>query len=255
MCVPAIRPTIQCFRCAQRRAGLTLPAVRADDLAMSLSSAPSTRRKGPHPLILLLAVMLVVTAIMLMLRSGGREVIEHAIAYLRAAGPEAFFFAMAVMPLPLAWFTIPAGEAFAVELTLSGVIAAALAAVAVQIALYYWLARYALRPTVTRWMVRRGYAVPKLANNNALAVVLLVRLPPGPPLPLQCLLLGLAEVPFRTYLLASWLITVPWVFGGVILGRGILHGNLTLAAGGVGVIGAAAVAAYLARRRWSSRVA
>jgi uncharacterized membrane protein YdjX (TVP38/TMEM64 family) len=255
MCVPAIRPAIQCFRGARRRAGLTLPTLPADDPAMSLPSAPSTPRKGPHPLILLLAVILVVVAIVLMLRSGGREALEQAIAFLRAAGPVAFFCAMAVAPLPLAWFTIPAGEAFAANLTLPGVIAAALVAVAVQIALYYWLARYALRPTVERWMVRRGYTVPKLSNDNALAVVLLVRLPPGPPLPLQCLLLGLAEVPFRTYLIASWLITVPWVLGGVILGRGILHGNLMLAAGGVGVIGAAAIAAYLARRRWLSRPA
>jgi uncharacterized membrane protein YdjX (TVP38/TMEM64 family) len=189
------------------------------------------------------------------LRSGGRETIEQAIAYVRAAGPGAFFIVMAVAPLPLAWFTIPAGEAFAAELTLPGVIAAALVAVAVQIAFYYWLARYALRPTVARWMERRGYAVPRLSNDNALAVVLLVRLPPGPPLPLQCLLLGLAEVPFRTYLIASWLITVPWVLGGVILGRGILHGNLALAGGGAGVIGAAAIAVYLARRRWASRAA
>jgi hypothetical protein len=139
MCVPAIRLTIQCFRCAQRRAGLTMPTVRADDPVMSLSSVSSTQRKGPHPLLLLLAVVLAVTAVVLLLRSGGRGAIAQAIAYLRAAGPEAFFFAMAVMPLPLAWFTIPAGEAYAAELTLSGVIGAA--AIAAYLARRRWASR------------------------------------------------------------------------------------------------------------------
>ena len=35
--------------------GLTLSTVRADDPAMSLPSAPSTRRKGSRPLLFLLA--------------------------------------------------------------------------------------------------------------------------------------------------------------------------------------------------------
>ena len=108
---------------------------------MSLSPAPSTQWKDPHPLFFLLAIGLFVMAIPLMLRSGGRGAIEHAIAYLHAAGPGAFFLAMVVAPLPLAWFTIPAGEAFAAELTLSGVIGAA--AIAADLARRRWSSRVA----------------------------------------------------------------------------------------------------------------
>ena len=163
---------------------------------------------------------------------GVRGAIERGISVIRAAGPVPFFAAMALVPAPLSWFTIPAGEAFAATMTLPGVIAAALAAVAVQIAFCYWLARFAFRPAIQRWMARRGRVVPVVSADHALAVVLLVRLVPGPPLFLQCFLLGLAEVPFALYLIVSWLITVPWVIGGVVLGRGILDGNWGLAVAG-----------------------
>lgn len=220
-----------------------------------MSSPPGPRAPHRLPAVLLVAIAVALVAGFGLAFSpvGLRGAIESAIGFIRAAGPVPFFVAMAIVPAPLAWFTIPAGEAFAAQLTLPGVIAAALAAVAVQIALCYWLARFAFRPVLLRWVTRRGYVVPKVTGDNALAVVLLVRLVPGPPLPLSCFLLGLAEVPFRTYLIVSWLITVPWALGGVVLGRGLLNGNIRLGGIGLGVLGAAAVAVHLVRRRLAAR--
>ena len=182
----------------------------------------------------------------------GREAVDRGIGWMRAAGPGVFFTAMALVPAPLWMFTVPAGEAFASELTLPGVIAAALAAIAVQIALCYGLARYALRPLVEKLVRRFGYAVPSLNAENALSVALLVRLTPGPPLFLQCFLLGVAGMPFRLYMVVSWLCTVPWVIGGVVLGRGILAGNFSTVLMGVSFLGAASIAVRLLRRRMAA---
>jgi uncharacterized membrane protein YdjX (TVP38/TMEM64 family) len=175
----------------------------------------------------------------------GRHVFES----IRAAGPAAYFSAMAVLPLPLTWFTVPAGGLFAAQLTLAGVVAVALIAVAIQLALSYGIARYGLRPVVERLIRRRGYAVPRVTADNALSVALLVRLMPGPPMFLGSCILAVAETPFRLYMVVSWLVAVPWVIGGVVLGRGVLSGDVKLVAVGVGVLGVVAVGVRWWRRR------
>ena len=183
-------------------------------------------------------------------------VLRDVLATIRATGPWAYFAAMALVPLPLIWFTMPAGEAFAPQLTLPGVIAVASIAVAVQQALSYAIARYALRPVVERMVRRRGWTVPRVTPTNALGVALLVRLTPGPPMILGSCLLALAEVPFRLYLVVSWLVALPWICAGVILGHGILEGRLAPALTGFSVLVAAVIAARLLRRsRWLARSA
>lgn len=177
------------------------------------------------------------------------DLVAPALVAIRAAGPWAYFTAMALLPLPLSWFTVPAGEAFAAQLTLGGVIAAGLAAVAVQQSLSYWIARYGLRPFVERYIRRHGREVPRVTPDNALSIALLVRLTPGPPMILGSCLLALAELPFGLYLVVSWLVALPWVCAGMILGRGLLNGNLTLVASGVGLLAAAAISARLVLAR------
>jgi uncharacterized membrane protein YdjX (TVP38/TMEM64 family) len=179
------------------------------------------------------------------------DLVEPAMVAIRMAGPWVYFTAMAVLPLPLSWFTVPAGEAFAAQLTLGGVIAAGLAAVAVQQSLSYWIARYGLRPVVERYIRRHGRTVPRVTQDNALSIALFVRLTPGPPMILGSCLLALAELPFGLYLIVSWLVALPWVCAGVILGRGLLNGNITLVTSGAGLLAAAAISArlVLARRK------
>ncbi len=189
-----------------------------------------------------------------------RELSDRGIGVLRAAGPVAFFAAMAVIPAPLLWFTIPAGEAFAGELTLGGVIVAASLAAGIQIAVMYWIARYGLRPRIEAWIRRRGHSIPRVTPENALRVTLLVRFTPGPPMVVGCFVLGLAEVPFRLYLLVSWLVAVPWVIAGVAIGRGLWQGDFTLAATGIGilvivVVGLAGWRSRQRRRALAARVA
>ena len=184
------------------------------------------------------------------------EAIEQGMALIRRAGPVAFFLGMALLPAvgaPLTLFTIPAGEAFAPQMTLGGVIAVTLVAVALNLALTYWLAHRAFRPLLERWVTRYGYRVPRVSAGNALTVALLVRLTPGPPFFLQSYILGLAAVPFRLYMIVSWLAVLPWAVGAVVLGRGILNGNFKVAAIGLGVIVVAIVVVQAVRRKLAKR--
>lgn len=216
---------------------------------------PAARRRlliraGALGLVVLVAAVVVLRGIEV------RPLIDQGMALIRGAGPWGFFGAMALLPAvgaPLMAFTIPAGEAFAAQMTLGGVIAATLAAIAVNLALTYWMARRAVRPLLERLLKRFGYAVPRVTPDNALSIALLVRLTPGPPFFLQGYILGLAEVPFRLYMVVSWLAVLPWAIGAVVLGRGVLNGNFKMAAMGMGVIVAAVAAVHLIRRRLAKR--
>ena len=113
---------------------------------------PAAKKKIPVlPLVGLVLVGGVVVVVLL------RGLDPHALAALpgrlmgliRNAGPWAFFAGIAILPAfgaPLMAFTVTAGEAFSPLMTMPGVIAAAMAAIAANLALTYWMARYALRP-------------------------------------------------------------------------------------------------------------
>ena len=149
-------------------------------------------------------------------------------AVIRQLGPGWFFLAMGILPAigaPMFLFTIPAGEAFAGRLGMGTVIGIALVVLAVNLALTYWLARYAFRPFLMGVLKRYGYGVPRVTPETALTVTLIVRLTPGPPYSVQGYLLGLAEVPFGLYMLVSWPVQAAWCVGAIVLGQGILNGN------------------------------
>ena len=174
---------------------------------------------------------------------------REAAGWIRAAGPAVYFAVMALVPLPLAWLTVPAGELFAERLTLPGVMAAAMAAVVVQLSLSYAAARYAVRPVVARWLERRGHAVPAVTRANAVSMVLLVRLLPGPPMILGSCLLAVAETPFVIYLLLSALVALPWVCAGVMLGHGLMNGDFAHVLTGAGVLAVVVIGVRFFRNR------
>ncbi len=202
------------------------------------------------------AAVVLVAGVLLLKGVDLRARSEQAIDVIRDAGPWVFFGAMALLPLvgaPLMAFTLTAGTAFAGRMTMGGVLVTTLAAIGVNLALTYWLARRALRPLLERLLKRFGYAVPRVTADNALSIALVVRLTPGPPFFLQSYLLGVAEVPFRLYMLVSWLCVLPWAAGAVVLGRGLFDGNFKVVAMGLGLIVAATAVVHLVRRRLAKR--
>ena len=91
-----------------------------------------------------------------------------------------------------------------------------------------------------------------LNAGNALTVTLLVRLTPGPPFFLQSYLLGLAEVPFRLYMIVSWLAVLPLALAVVLLGKAAREGNVGKIAVVIGLIVVAVVLVQVARR-WAAK--
>jgi uncharacterized membrane protein YdjX (TVP38/TMEM64 family) len=182
--------------------------------------------------------------------------LDEFVGIIRDMGPVAFFAAMTILPacgFPMLAFTIPAGEAFAPVIGMPAVIVAALVALALNLALSYWIARYALRPLLTRLLTRYGYAVPQVTRENALSVLLVVRLTPGPPYVLQCFLLGIAEVPFRLYMIVSWLAILPYAIAAIILGHGLRDGNFKAIVAGIGVVVVATIGLQWLRKKYFAR--
>ncbi|MBI4623169.1 MAG: TVP38/TMEM64 family protein [Verrucomicrobia bacterium] len=213
---------------------------------------------------LAIAVLIVVVVAVLALRGvdlrelGRRAValVDQGLDLIRAAGPLVFFTAVAVLPAigaPLSVFSLMAGEAFAARLTMTGVVACTLAAIAVNLALTYWLARYALRPLLMRLLARYGYSVPRVTPDNALTVALVVRCTPGPPFFFQGYLLGCAEMPFRLYMIVSWLAVLPWTLAFVILGKAAREGHFGKIATALGLLVATTVAVQVLRRKFANR--
>lgn len=220
------------------------------------SDTVAVKKKLPVAKLALAAVVLLVAAVVVLRGVDVAAVKDRFIGTIRDAGPVAFFTAMAVLPavgVPMLAFTIPAGEAFAGQLGLGWVIAIALVVAAFNLALSYWVARYALRPLLTGLLRRYGYEVPRITPENALNVLLVVRLTPGPPYALQCFVLGIAEAPFRLYMIISWLALAPWEIGAIVLGQGLFSGNFRAVAFGLGVLVVAVAGVQWWRKTQSRR--
>jgi uncharacterized membrane protein YdjX (TVP38/TMEM64 family) len=215
---------------------------------------PLKKRKLPLLKLSVLAAALAVGGVLVLRGVNLRALAEQGMTTIRTAGPWAFFGGIVVLPTigaPLLAFTVTAGEAFAARMTMTGVIVAVLAAIAGNLALNYWLARYALRPLLSRVANHYGYRVPRVTPANALSIILVLRLTPGIPFFMQSYILGLAEVPFRLYMVTSWVCTVPMVIGAVILGRGIFSGHYRTALAGLAVIVVAVVVVHWLRKRYA----
>ncbi len=220
------------------------------------SDASAARKKLPlFKLGILLGVACVV-GVLVLRGLDYRALWERSFAFIRGMGPWTFLAATALLPAfgaPLTAFTITAGELFAPQLTLAGVIAAVLAAIAANLAFTYWLAHNAVRPILSKIMKKYGYSIPTVTKENALSIALAIRLTPGPPFFMQSYMLGLAEVPFRLYMIVSWLCILPWAIGAIVLGKGIFNGNFKMVIYGVGVIVAATVVVHTVRKRYVNR--
>jgi uncharacterized membrane protein YdjX (TVP38/TMEM64 family) len=216
------------------------------------------RKKLPVVPLLVTLVILAVLAFFLSRGVNFKALEDRILGVVRGMGPWAFFSAMAILPafsVPLSLFTLTAGELFSPLMTLPGVIVAAFIAIGINMVLTYWLARYALRPLLSRLVARYGYTIPKITRANALSATLALRLTPGPPFFIQSYILGMAEIPFRLYIITSLLCQIPWGIGFIVLGKGVFNGNFTLVMYGLGVLVVAGVAVHWIRRNNAARAA
>ena len=216
-------------------------------------------RKLPVLRLALAGVLVAVIGVLVLREIGFQRLVQWFdlfVEAIRDMGPWVFFGAMVILPAvgaPLMAFNLVAGEAFAPQMTMTGVIVTVAVAIAANLALTYWLARYALRPLLTRVVARYGYSVPRVTKDNALTISLVVRLTPGPPYFLQGYLLGLAEVPLRLFMIVSWLAVLPISVSAVVLGKAAREGNMGKIGVVLGVMVLAVVAVQVIRRRVAKR--
>ncbi|MBP6506746.1 MAG: VTT domain-containing protein [Opitutaceae bacterium] len=193
-------------------------------------------REGPNNRVLKLAVLAAGGLVLLALAwwwlqtQGGdfRALLDRGMVKVRDLGAPAFFVLMALLPAagcPLSVFTLPAGSVFAPVLGMPLVLVLVWLSIAVNLAVTYWLARYAFRPWLERFCGWLGYALPQVAENDQRGVVFLVRVTPGPPYVLQSYLLGLAGIPFATYFFISWVISSSYACAFVLFGDALMNGR------------------------------
>ncbi|TAG32611.1 MAG: DedA family protein [Verrucomicrobia bacterium] len=157
-----------------------------------------------------------------------REIAGEGIYWVRGLGAGWFFVAFALLSgvgVPVSVFSFSAGPVFGPVLGLPTVLALAGLSLAVSLTISYGLARYGLRPWVKRLLNYLGYEVPRVPPEKHHMVTAVARITPGPPYVLQSFLLGLAEVPFFTYLWISWLISTANTSLVIVAGDALAHGN------------------------------
>lgn len=216
----------------------------------------AARKKGLLLKLALAAVLCGALAVLLLRGVDLHQLLDQALARIRGVGPWAFFVGMAVLPsfgFPLLGFTLPVGPVFAPQLGMPLVILFVTFAISFNLALTYWLARYAFRPALENLIRKLGYQLPKVSPQDRLSVTILLRVTPGPPFFLQSYLLGLAEVPFRIYMTVSCLITIPQAIALILFGDSLMQGKGKLAFGAFGLIVAFTIIIQMVRRRYARK--
>ena len=187
-----------------------------------------------------------------------RSWMEWGLSLVRDAGPLAFFGGMAVLPavgFPLSPFTLTAGSVFAPTLGWGVVLAATWLALSINVMITYVIARWLARPLLEKLVLRMGYDWPQVKPADYMTVTLLVRMTPGPPFVLQSVILGLAEVPVRIYLLGSILVAGAYGTAFVFFGDALLQGKGRMALLGFMLLTALTLGAQLFRRHLARKKA
>ena len=179
-------------------------------------------------------------------------------AWVSGAGPGVFFGAMAVLPavgFPMSPFALAAGPLFAERMGFVTVALCGIAAITFNLTVTYWLARRWLRPWLTRFLTRNGYALPVVESGDVTDLIVLLRVTPGLPFLAQNYLLGLAEVPFGRYLAIScavqWTFNIAFMFFGDALNQG--RGKMVLLA--IMALAALTVGTHLLRKHFGKKKA
>lgn len=170
---------------------------------------------------------------------------------LAAAGPAAYFGAMALLPLagcPVSPFALAAGPLFGERLGTPLLLLCGVAAITTNVALAYGLARRWLRPPLARLVARLGYRLPEAAPSDATSLIVLVRVTPGPPFFVQNYLLGLAGVPFGRYLAISAAVQGGFGIAFMLFGEAVSQGRGRAALLAAGLLAALLAGLHLARR-------
>jgi uncharacterized membrane protein YdjX (TVP38/TMEM64 family) len=215
--------------------------------------------RSPRALLLKLAaagVVLLVAAVLVARGFDLKALVAQGLDLIRGAGPVVFFLAMALLPaagVPFLVFMLPVVSLFGPRFGTPLTVVLALAAATANMAFTYVLARWALRPVLTRLVARLGYKIPEVAAVDATDLIVILRVTPGIPFCVQHYLLGLANVPFGKYLLVSCLIVWPVGTGFMLFGDALLHGKGKVALLSLSLLLAVTAAMHLVRKHYGKK--
>ena len=168
-----------------------------------------------------------------------KDAVKTGMEWVRGLGAGWFFAAFAVLPAvgcPVSLFSLTAGPLFVPVLGMPMVLLLTGVSMAVSMTISYGLARYVVRPWVTKLLEFLGYKIPVVPAETQKMFTVLVRITPGPPYVFQSFLLGLAEVRFWLYLGISWAISTVNVALLIVFGDALAQGKgkvALMALGGV----------------------
>ena len=215
--------------------------------------------RSPRSLLIKLAALAVLGLVggLLVLRGlDVRSLVNQGLEIVRSAGALTFFGAMVLLPacgVPMLAFTLPVVSTFGPRWGTGPVVLLALAAMTANLLLSYGLARRGLRPLLARLVARLGYRMPEVAAGDATDLVVILRLTPGIPFFVQNYLAGLAEVPFRPYVLISILTTWPMATGFMLFGDALLHGKGKIALISLSLLVVLTAVTHLVRRHYGRK--
>ena len=183
------------------------------------------------------------------------ELRETTLALLRSIPIPVYFVAFVVLPAagaPLTFFYLTALPVMGQESTVLG-LAAAFAALALNMVICYLLARGFFHPLI-EWVIRhRHLRVPKIKPENELQLVLAARLSPAP-FALQNYLLALGHARWKFYLFLSFPIQAGIGLAMMLFGESVFEGGLAYALFGAFLLVLALLILRLVRQRFRKRL-
>jgi uncharacterized membrane protein YdjX (TVP38/TMEM64 family) len=206
----------------------------------------------------IVAVILLVGIVLVLRGYDLKGALDQGLALVRGAGPTVFFLAMALLPAlgaPQTIFTLSAGPLFGAQLGMVTVVLLTLGAILLNMALSYWLASRVLRPVLEALLKRLGYKIPQVQKGDETGLIVLLRVTPGIPFPVQNYLLGLARASFGRYLLISFALQAPINAAFVVFGDALLHGKGQMALYGISAIVVLLVGTRLLRKHYGKKPA
>jgi uncharacterized membrane protein YdjX (TVP38/TMEM64 family) len=174
--------------------------------------------------------------------------IESLLEALRGAPIWVFLAGMSLLPLvgfPLSALWVLAGVTYGMG---DGFLLI-LAGMAINFALAYQISNRWLRGPISRLFEKRGIRIPEAQPSEYIKLTIAIRIFPGLPNFMQSYLLGLANVPFRTYYFFSFPPQIAYAVGFVLFGDSLVNmkgGGLLLA---VSILVAAGLLVSIVRKR------
>jgi len=181
--------------------------------------------------------------------------VENVLGWVRSAPFPLFIVLVGILPMvgvPVTAMYLAAGAVYSPVYGLWGTLGGICLGLMLNLLLSYY-ATQLFRGPVDRLLKRFGASLPDFSGLPAWKVILLVRITPGAPLMVQNLLLGLAGLPIRQYLVISMAAEILIALGYLTAGHSFATGQWGFLPVGIALVVIAVLVASLMRDRMKAK--